>query len=531
MQDMGILEMLKKNNEFPILFIGSGISKRYLEGYPKWIDLLEEVWSEYNQSDVKFYNMLNKTKNNLKKEILDSKNLDFCINIETAQKLEEIINEAFNNEKIDIPGLTAKEVYDNNCSPFKYLLAERFSKYNIKRDKTKEIESFSRMILKSQVIFTTNYDSFIEDQYNLKSNYSIDKYIGQKGLFQSTPDYAEIYKLHGCMSQPNSIVITKEDYQKFDENSVLISAKIISMLLYSPIVFLGYSLTDRNVRKIIKDFSKSLSSNEKKKLKKRIVIVEYKEGEKKLLEDTEYDRELDCPYTVIKTDNYKEIYDEISKINQGLAPTEIRRYQHVIKKLIVDRGKEGTLDTLLVSPNELDAIEDTIKNKNIAIALGDRATLFIAPTIVDYCISYINEDFNQNIDVILRFLANRSQSERVPMLRYINAENLEKSTISKREKEKNKNYLDKHNRLEKEMNDIPYKKKYEDFEAILKENQSNDSKIYQYIAYNIDNLNLEKIKRYILEKLNEIKQQGEIKVGTQLRRLCLIYDLYKNGEE
>lgn len=40
---MGILDELVKKNEFPIIFIGSGISKRYLKNYPSWLELLEKI--------------------------------------------------------------------------------------------------------------------------------------------------------------------------------------------------------------------------------------------------------------------------------------------------------------------------------------------------------------------------------------------------------------------------------------------------------------------------------------------------------
>ncbi|MEN1930954.1 MULTISPECIES: hypothetical protein [Staphylococcus] len=41
-----VLDELIENNEFPIIFIGSGISKRFLDNSPSWIDLLEECWKK-----------------------------------------------------------------------------------------------------------------------------------------------------------------------------------------------------------------------------------------------------------------------------------------------------------------------------------------------------------------------------------------------------------------------------------------------------------------------------------------------------
>lgn len=50
MEDWGIgksiLEILQIKNEFPVIFIGSGISKRYLLKCPSWEGLLEELWEK-----------------------------------------------------------------------------------------------------------------------------------------------------------------------------------------------------------------------------------------------------------------------------------------------------------------------------------------------------------------------------------------------------------------------------------------------------------------------------------------------------
>ena len=43
-------------------------------------------------------------------------------------------------------------------------------------------------------------------------------YVSQKDLlFSSLQQLGEIYKIHGSVSDPNTIVINKADYTKFDE--------------------------------------------------------------------------------------------------------------------------------------------------------------------------------------------------------------------------------------------------------------------------------------------------------------------------
>lgn len=126
--EKSILDILIEKNEFPVIFIGSGISKRYLTGYPSWEELLEELWNKTKNKN--FFGHLNKIRERFKQEgITDEGELDFLVNTSVATEVEAKVNEKFFDEKIEIEGLTQKEAYKDSISPFKKLLANRFSKY------------------------------------------------------------------------------------------------------------------------------------------------------------------------------------------------------------------------------------------------------------------------------------------------------------------------------------------------------------------------------------------------------------------
>lgn len=523
--EKSILDILIKKNEFPVIFIGSGISKRYLIGYPSWEELLEELWVKIENDD--FYGYLNKIRNKYNKEgVVDDGELNFLINTLVASEIETKVNEQFYEGKIEIEGLTQKDVYKNSISPFKKLLANKFSKYQVRESYQNELVEFKNMLLKSQIILTTNYDTFIEDEYNSLSKYGIKKYIGQNGFFNQTVGYAELYKIHGCVKEPKSLIINKEDYEKFDKDSILISSKIISMLLHSPIIFLGYSLTDRNVRKIIKDFTGSLNEEEKIELERRLIVIQWKDGMNEIEEEVVIDTDLDCRLTIITTDNFKEVYKKLSTINQGVAPSEIRRYQHVIKQLIVERGKAGELNTMLVSPSELDDIEKVIGNKNIVVAIGDSKIIFNMPNIVEYIYDYISENNEQNLDTMLRFITSQQPNSILPFLKYITEDNINESSLHEKEKVKLRNRLVKQADLNVQLNALPCKNNYNSLEDIVNAGFPK-YKEYSLIAYNFDKIGDLKIKNYILKEVKQSMDNGEITVDTGLRRLALIYDLNK----
>lgn len=54
MQNSEILDNLVSMKRLPVLFVGSGFSKRYLKNYPTWNELLKEIASVIGLSDVQF---------------------------------------------------------------------------------------------------------------------------------------------------------------------------------------------------------------------------------------------------------------------------------------------------------------------------------------------------------------------------------------------------------------------------------------------------------------------------------------------
>ncbi|MEH7463884.1 SIR2 family protein [Bacillus thuringiensis] len=528
---MNVLEKLKQNNEFPVVFMGAGISKRFLSNFPDWTSLLEGFWNDLSLNN--FYGEFNNIRTKIAKEHSDysEKELDHYANIKMGSIIEEKYNEAFNSESVKIEGFSTKDAFRTKISPFKKSISEKFKKYELKKEMLEEYHFFKKMLLKTQIVLTTNYDSFIEDSYNFESDYEIKKYIGQKGFFEETYGFAELYKIHGCIESPSDIVISEQDYENFEKNSVLISAKIIAMMMHSPIVFIGYSLTDINVRRIIKEFTRSLSEQEMRILEERLVLIERKENENEFIEEVINDKDLGCKIKVIKTDNFKEIFRIISSINQGIAPTEVRKYQHVIKKLIIDRGKRGALHTVLISPEELDKLEENILTKNITVALGDSKYIFQIPDVITYALDYISDTDEISNEIRMRFAAN--QQGRFPMQKVSDTLLIEKSSLHPTEKEKLKQKVKTASNFNKHYKTIIKSSVVRVGEINVDKIINKDVKkvkIYETLSFHIRELDLSELKIYLISELQELKEKGEIKMSTEFRRLILLYDILVYGK-
>lgn len=211
-----MLKDIIQSNRYPIVFIGSGLSKRYLKDFPNWNDLLNEYWDRINDSK-NFYTFMRSIKNS--DEIRDKSEAekDFYTNTKTAGYIQEKFDNLFFEEKILVDGLDIKTAYKNSISPFKFDIANRFKTYEIKEEFHEELISYKKFISKAKVIVTTNYDPFIENLLEeISAKPSI--FVGQKGFFDPTNDWGELFKIHGDVTDPKSIIITDEDYIKYDSN-------------------------------------------------------------------------------------------------------------------------------------------------------------------------------------------------------------------------------------------------------------------------------------------------------------------------
>ena len=539
---MGILDELIKKNEFPIIFIGSGISKRYLKNYPSWLELLEKIWKEIEKYEGEekrnFYSKLNYISEKLEREKIEDK--DFHVNVEMASSIEKRIKNLYYENKFKIENLTQEETYKNKINPFKKYLANIFSSNELISPNSEELKEFKNMLKKSRVILTTNYDTFIEDSFGDNEREILKKYIGQKGFFKGGTGYCELYKIHGSIEEPNSIIITEEDYREYDKNSILITSKIVSSLLNSPIILIGYSLTDLNIKNIIKNFSNSLDEKEKSLLSKRIIIINWKKDEENIIEEIITDSSLNCKYTVIKTDNYLEVFKKIGKINQGATPAEISKFEHIIKELIVQRGKKGELEQVfvnLVTKEELDNIKN-IGNSNIAIAVGNKAILVKSPSVLDYLEDYFKEEDNIEIEIQLRFLAQQSNSIAFPALRYLTENNIDNSNLLDNEKSKLRERIKKLKKYNIKNSSYKILLKYNSIIEIKEDAESRKSKREMktsleeieeaLINYNIDNFKKSDLKEYILDRLQKMKKDNNVEILTSFRKLLISYDLKFN---
>ncbi len=96
-------------------------------------------------------------------------------------------------------------------------------------------------------IWTTNYDALIEDAFR-EAGKRVDKKTTTPNLAQTKVNRdVVIYKMHGDIEQPQDAVLTKDDYEMYDQSRQLFSTMLQGDLISKTFLFLGFSFDDPNI--------------------------------------------------------------------------------------------------------------------------------------------------------------------------------------------------------------------------------------------------------------------------------------------
>lgn len=325
-----ILNLIEVMECLPILFIGSGLSKRYFEA-PNWDELLTIMADENPLSRQYAYYKQNYNENSTI----------------GSQIAKEYSNWAWGE---------GKEFFDNSLYSQDYkldvFLKHKISKYfkgitpnNIEEVATKHHEELKLLQeISPHAIITTNYDTFLEMLFP-----EYEAIIGQQILRTQYQSIGEIFKIHGCVTSMEDIILTKEDYNEFTRRKKYLTAKLLTYFLEHPIFIFGYSVVDSNVKAILSDIDEILVTEGE--LVPNIFLVEYRkdidenanypserlinlENGKSLRIKTIVAKEFDWIYQTLATDC------PIEKVNPKLLRALLSRTYELIRTDVPRRTVE-----------------------------------------------------------------------------------------------------------------------------------------------------------------------------------------------
>jgi hypothetical protein len=117
--------------------------------------------------------------------------------------------------------------------------------------------------LPARTIWTTNYDELLETAFR-EGHRRPDVKTTKENLAISLPNRdVVIYKMHGDCRQPQDAVLTKEDYETYDEKREVFSTALKGDLVERTFLFLGFSFTDPNIDYILSRIRGLLGQNQR----------------------------------------------------------------------------------------------------------------------------------------------------------------------------------------------------------------------------------------------------------------------------
>lgn len=334
----------KRFEASPILFVGSGVSRRYL-GVNCWEGLLKQFSESIGVSHVK---------------LRAQSNGDLTL---YAQQLAKIYSdEWWGTDEGKTLVIKKEALLIDELSPLKVSISEFISQvhHNLPDDEDllHEIDLFSKANIDG--IITTNWDMFLEEQFP-----KFTTFIGQDGLITGrSHGIAEIYKIHGCCSEPNSLVLTHSDYDKYRKKNPYLSSKLLTMFIERPVIFLGYSLTDLHIAEILEDIVSCFPDKSLDFLKDKLLFVEWKPDiQDSSISDSVIHKKIPVKY--VQAPSYKEIFEVLCETKKRIPAHLFRAIKDELYELVLTDDPKGKLYV-----RDSEAITDEHKQTEFVVGYG-----------------------------------------------------------------------------------------------------------------------------------------------------------------
>jgi len=316
-----ITRAVQDATRYPFLFVGSGLSRRYT-GAPGWEGLLSEVCEEVLESPYAYAGYKSRAKIAVQNNEAESELPLVATLMENDVNQTLFSNDAF----VDFRDRHSSEL-TGEASPLKIYVADKIASYALETsDETEKLAEAGRE--KIAGIITTNYDRMCETLFP-----EFTTYVGESDLLFSDQAYSqEIYKIHGSVTRPRSIVLTSADYAEFAQKRKYLSAKLLTLFVEYPVIFLGYSIQDENIRSILGDICECLPDDKLERLSRRLIFVQHADGTS-VGEIVMNFGGRTLTMTRIATDDFESIYDALLASRRMYSTKFIRELRGSVFRL------------------------------------------------------------------------------------------------------------------------------------------------------------------------------------------------------
>lgn len=495
----------------PFLFLGSGFSRRYALT-ENWDDLLRYLCSQISDNEFLYEQYSNEITESSKygqnpaiAQLIDR---DFTREILSQPKFEEFRN-------------THSDEIRNGASLIKIAIAEHLA--NVKaQSNLEEFKLFKGLSNKLSGIITTNYDILVDQTFN-----GFASYCGQDELlFNVSFNEAEIYHIHGSIDKPESLVLTSEDYDQFDKKQDYLAAKLLTIFLEYPIIFIGYSLQDPNIISILRSIANCLGKSRLSYLKNRFIFVS--RGANEIgTHSISFEASGSIEMTKVSTNNFGVIYDAISNTKVTYSPRILRQLRKSIYEISNDLDPVSKIKV-----SGFDGLNGIPDDSQIVIGLGKldgkhpgtrvSAEMVYLDVVLDDQYLEPNLMITEHIPFLIK-----SNSGGLPLYKYLSA--YTPSAMDPRVKK----YIEEKTSLadfrNKSLNDNAknYRDKHKPLSVKKIIELEGKADAYKRLVYlNEDEINVSDLHEYLSSILQEDKMI--LNGNSELKRLIRMYDFMTN---
>jgi hypothetical protein len=331
-----LLAHLKRFRSAPFLFVGAGLSRRYLR-LDGWEALLRRLASLTARSFEYYYATADGNLPRIASLIAEELHPLWWSEDRFASH-----RSAFDDTRLRHPDSALK-------AEASLYLADSLSGIPTSGPLAKELDLLRQVVVDG--IISTNFDPLLE---HLFPDFRV--FVGQERLlFSDAVGIAEIYKIHGSYEDPDSLVLTEADYARFHERNPYLAAKLMTIFVEHPIVFLGYSLSDANVAAILHSIVSCLDSTDAvAKLGDRLIFVQWDESAAQPVMAPSVIRVEDKPIPVltVTVPDFSEVYGALTKVARSFPAKLLRQLKEQVYELVLESDAKKRLHVMELTDDD-----------------------------------------------------------------------------------------------------------------------------------------------------------------------------------
>ncbi len=507
--ELVLANMIQKTQHHPFLFVGAGFSQRYMHT-ERWEELLRHFCVELSGNEFLYDSYASQVEDQ-----------DYY---GKQPKIASLLDKDYTNAALTLDNYASfrqkyKEEIHSGISPLRLAISEHLANKGFDGSTEELVELKKASTRNISGIITTNYDCLLEKIFD---DYTV--YIGQDELiFSDIYEIGEIYKIHGSITKPKSLILTAKDYENFEDKQAYLIAKILTIFLEYPIIFLGYSLQDKNIQNILKTIAHCLNQDKLDILKERFIFVEYEDGDTISSHSQSFENGTKIEMTKISTRDYLPIFKAINSVDARYNPKILRFLRKDIYSMVLD--SEHKSKVVATGFENLDKLEDC-QQFLLGVGVSQGAGHLVKSEQIYEDVILDNQYFNPTL-VVTEYLPEllKSNAGGLPMYKYLSLYGspvygkIQQNICKYRSID---DYLNDNLRTQKRN----YRKELCDYsisEIIAKEGNSLAyKKLYFLEEGEIEIKDLESYLNLILSK-----KIVELKGNSELKRLIRIFDFIK----